>query len=173
MEIYEVLKQDHIKVKELLEELVTLKKDDDYHMIVVQQIADDLIPHVRAEEAVFYNAIRAMSSDSSDVMSAFKEHMEAESLLRMLQVKDRMDFEWKDTARRLQKALEKHIQEEETEIFSHARKMFSTEDATMMGAAFEKMKKEIAGKGFVKTSFEMVKNLMPPKFVEKMKNIGQ
>lgn len=173
MEIYEVLKNDHIKVKALLEELVALRKDDDYHMIIVQQIADDLIPHARAEEAVFYNAMRAMSDENSQVMHAYKEHMEAETLLRTLQVKDRMDFEWKDTAKKLKEALEHHIEEEESEIFAKAQRMFSAQEATQMGAAFEKMKEEIEGHGFMKTTFDMVKNLMPPKFVDKMKNLGQ
>lgn len=173
MEIYEAIKNDHIKVKGLFEELLALNKDDDYHMILVQQIADDLIPHARAEEAVFYNSIRALSDDNSKVMHSFKEHMEAEALLRTLQVKDRMDFDWKSTARKLQEALLNHIQEEESVVFSQARKMFSTEEAIKMGEAFEKMKKEIQGRGFMKNTFDLVKNLMPPTFLDKINNLKE
>lgn len=171
MEIYEAIKNDHIKVKGLFEELLALNKDDDYHMVLLQQIADDLIPHARAEEAVFYNSIRALSDDNSKVMHSFKEHMEAEALLRTLQMQDRMDFDWKSTARKLQEALLNHIQEEENVVFSQAKKMFSIEEATKMGDAFEKMKQEISGHGFMKNTFDLVKNLMPPTFLDKMNEL--
>lgn len=173
MEIYETLKEDHIKIKGLLEELMDLNKDDDYHMIIVQQIADDLLPHTRAEEAVLYNAMRAMTDDHTKIRHAFKDHMEAETLLRMLQVKDVMDFDWKETAKKLRKALEHHITEEENETFADARRLFTTQEAIQMNEAFEKMKQEIEGHGFMKNTFDTIKNLMPPKFLDKMKNLGQ
>lgn len=173
MEIYESLREDHIKIKGFLEELVSLRKDDDYHMIVVQQIVDDFIPHARAEEAIFYNAIRAMSDESSHIMPSFKEHVEIETLLRTLQIKDRMDFDWKETAKKLKVAIEHHIESEEAEVFAHAHRMFSAQEAIQMNTAFEKLKEEIEGHGFMQSSFDMVKNLMPPKFVEKMKSLRQ
>lgn len=172
MEIYESLKQDHIAVSDLLNELVALDKDDDYRTVIVEQISSALIPHARAEEAILYNSIRAVKSDNSLVMHSYKEHMEAESLLRMLQVKDKADFDWKDTAIKLRTALSKHIQEEETNLFREARSIFSTEEATMMNDAFLKMKSQVAQQGFMKNSFDMVVNLMPPKFVEKIRKMG-
>jgi hemerythrin-like domain-containing protein len=172
MNIYDALKTDHSELKEFLIELVNLEQDDDYRMILIEQIATSLIPHARAEESVFYNSIRAVSSDNSPVMHSYKEHLEAETLLRMLQVKDKVNFDWKATALKLQQSLEHHIQEEENRIFVEARKYFSNEEAEMMGDAFVKMKQKVAQEGFMKTSFDLVVNLMPPRFIEKLKGLS-
>ena len=158
MEIDESLKRDHLEVIDLLNELVALDKNDDYHSVLVDQIAEALMPHARAEESVLYNSIRALKSDNSDIMGSYNDHIAAESLLRMLQVKDKINFDWKETAIKLQEALLKHIQEEETIIFEEARGLFSTEEAQMMNDAFLKMKVQVAEQGFMKNSFDLVAN---------------
>jgi hemerythrin-like domain-containing protein len=172
MEIYESLKNDHLELQELLSELVGLNKDDDYRFVVIEQIATALIPHSRAEEAVLYNSIRAVNSDNSTVMHSYKEHMEAESLLRLLQVKEKANFDWLETARKLQSALLHHVHEEETNLFIEAQRLFSSEEATMMNGAFLRMKENVAQQGFMKNSFDLVANLMPPKFVEKVRRLA-
>jgi hypothetical protein len=40
-----------------------------------------------------------------------------------------------------------------------------------MGKAFLKLKAELKDHGFVKKSFDLVLNLMPPRFVELLKNL--
>jgi hemerythrin superfamily protein len=163
MQIYDALKKDHETVRGLFTELLALDEQDDRHDELVEQIRDELIPHARAEEAVFYNALRALNADRSEIMHGYKEHLEAESLLRMLQVKDKVNADWKATARKLFDALEHHIQEEEGTIFSIARSMLSAEEADKIGAAFEKLKPEVRDQNAVQTSLEMVANLMPPR----------
>lgn len=172
MEIYESLKKDHIEIKDLLTELLALDQEDDYHSVLIDQISNALIPHARAEEAVLYNSIRAVKSDSSNITNSYKEHMAAETLLRTLQVKDKVNFDWKETALKLQQALLQHIQEEESTLFTEARSLFSSQEATMMNEAFLRMKTQVAQQGFMKNSFDMVANLMPLKFVEKIRNLG-
>ncbi len=173
MDIYSVLKTDHEKVKELLNELIALDSEDDYRNVLIDQIKSELIPHSRAEESVFYNSIRAVGSDNSKVMHSFKEHMEADALLGALQVKDKTDMDWKETAIKLKEALEHHIQEEEGKIFMEARKMFSEDEAQMMGKAFNKLKLEVKDHGFLKGSFDLIVNLMPPRFVNQLKGINE
>ena len=175
MNIYEALKKDHDEVRDLLKELISLEVNDDYRYVLVEEIRNALIPHSRAEESVFYNAIRAVSSDRTDkseVMHGFKEHLEAETLLRTLQVMDKVNMEWKATAEKLLSALEHHIQEEETEIFSVAKNLFSEEEATSMAQAFEKLKPEVQKQGFVGTTFDMFVNLMPPRLAKGIRDMG-
>lgn len=171
MDIYSILKNDHEEVKSLLNELIALDEEDSYRGVLVTQIEQALVPHARAEESVFYNSIRALS-DQSEVMHSYKEHMEAETLLRGLQFKEGVKMDWKSTAIKLKEALEHHIQEEENKIFAEARKIFSDDDARMMGEAFVSMKEQVANQGFLKNSFDMVVNLMPPRFVDKIRSLG-
>lgn len=81
MDIYTELKKDHEELKELLEQLIALDKEDDYREVLVQEIEQALVPHSRAEESVFYNSIRALNPDNSELIDSLKEHLEAETLL--------------------------------------------------------------------------------------------
>ena len=170
MLIYDALKKDHEKVKALMTELCSLEaKDDSRRHQLIETIRDELVPHSRAEESVFYNSLRAIDAAKDIVMHGYGEHMEAESLLRALQVADKIDLAWKETARKLKTALEHHIQEEETKIFSVARQLFTKEEAEMMAEAFEQLKPEVKEEGFLRTTLDMVANLMPPRFAASLR----
>lgn len=166
MDIYEALKTDHQEVISQLKELITLEADDDYRFALVNQIRDSLIPHSRAEEAVLYNTIRAVGGGKSLIMHGYRDHLEAETLLRTLQIMDKMNLGWKPIAEKLLSALELHIKEEETEIFNEARTLFTDSEAASLGEAFEAMKPQIKSESFLGTTVDMVKNMMPPKFAE-------
>lgn len=167
MQIYDCLTKDHDEVQNLLTDLLALDDEDsDERNKIVQDIRDALIPHARAEESVFYNSIRALNTakpDKKEVMHGYTEHVEAETILRMLQAQAKTGLGWRATAEKLREALSHHIEEEESEIFSIARRLFTEDEAEMMGEAFEKMKPEIREEGVMKTTLDMVANLMPPR----------
>src|SRR5690349_8064424 len=106
MQIYEALKKDHEKVRSLLNQLLSLDEEDSSRHQLVEQIRDELVPHARAEEAVFYNALRSLDVAKDVVRHAYREHIEAESMLKTLQLKDKVNMDWKKTARKLKDALE-------------------------------------------------------------------
>ncbi len=167
MQIYEALKKDHEEVKQLLNELLSLPDNDErQHGPLIAKIRDALVPHSRAEEAVFYNSLRLIDSTAKLGLHGYSEHLAAESLLRTLQVKGKIDADWKMTARELKAALEHHISEEETEMFTAGRALFTDEEAEAMGAAFEKMKPELKEEGMIGTTIEMLKNIMPTRFTD-------
>ncbi len=163
-QIYDLLKEDHDKTKKLLNKLCALDAEDiETRDELVQAIRDDLIPHARAEEAVFYNSLRALTDDTDKVMHGYKEHMEAEGFLRALQLIDKVGVEWRATAEKLRDSLEHHIKEEESEIFKLGRKVLSDEEAVAVGKAFKKMKPEVREEGFLKNTLDLAGNLMPPR----------
>jgi hemerythrin superfamily protein len=173
MLIYEALKKDHDKVRQLLNELISLnEKDNTRHAALIEEIRDELVPHARAEESVFYNSLRAIDSAKDIVMHGFEEHMEAETLLRTLQAKDKIDADWKATAQKLKKALEHHIQEEEGKIFNVAQQLFTQDEARMMAEAFEQLKPEVREEGFMRQTLDMVANVMPPRFAASLRTFG-
>lgn len=170
MTIYEVLKKDHDNLKELLNELVMIGADDEEtRHELIKQIRDEIVPHSRAEETVLYNSMRMIDSAKDVVMHGYQEHMEAEALLRTLQVKDKVDLDWQETAKKLKKALEHHIEEEEGKIFGVARQLFTQEEAAMMAEAFEQLKPEVKTEGFMKTTLDLITNLMPPRFAASLR----
>ncbi len=172
MAIYDALIKDHRKVTELLNELVMLDEGGDAHSALIDQIRDELIPHARAEEAVLYNSLRSLDEAKEIVMHGYQEHVEAETLLRTLQAKDKIDLDWKDTARKLRSTIAHHIEEEEGKIFNVAKQLFTSEESDMMEEAFETLKPDIKEEGMMKTSLELITNLMPKRFVPALKSIN-
>lgn len=172
MNIYDALKKDHVEVLDLVDELIALKEDDDYRDILVKQISDALIPHSRAEESVFYNTLRAVNAPKKEVFHGFKEHMEAEALLKTLQAKEKLNMEWKSVANKLKDALTHHINEEESEIFSIAKEAFSDEEAEVMGEAFLELKPKVKDQSGLGKAADMVINLMPPRLASKIRDFG-
>lgn len=164
MLIYDALRTDHEKVKELMGELVMLNENDEKRSEIIQQIRDELIPHARAEEAVLYNCLRGIEATRDVVMHGYSEHVEAETLLRTLQVAGKIDAGWRATAQKLKESLEHHIHEEETKIFNVAQQVITQDEAEMMCEAFEQMKPEIREQGFMKNTLDMIVNLMPLRF---------
>jgi hemerythrin superfamily protein len=170
MDIYQALQKDHDAVKTLLAELVALPEQDIQRRdTLVAKIRDELVPHSRAEEAVFYNMLRMLDVSKTLAMHGYTDHIEAEGLLRLLQTENKFGVPWKPTAVKLQKAVTDHIQEEETEMFAAARQLFTSQEAEAMAYAFQKLKPGIKDGGLVKSTMEMVANMMPPTLTDKFR----
>lgn len=162
MNIYQELQNDHRKVIALLDQLIASEKSEPkMRESLVQQIRDELVPHSRAEEAVLYNSIRDIGTAKDVVAHSYREHMEAETLLRGLQVTDKLNVGWVATARKLKDALEHHISEEEGRVFSAAKSLFSEEETQAMAEVFTQMKPMIKKQSFMGNSVDMMVNLMP------------
>jgi hemerythrin superfamily protein len=173
MEIYEILKSDHEELKQLLNDLVVLKDDDDYRYVLIEEIRNALVPHSRAEESVLYNTLRAVNADKKMIFHGFQEHLEAETLLRTLQVMDTMNLGWRRVAQKLLAVVSHHIEAEEDEVFSEARKVFTSQEAVAMGEAFNELKPKVMEEGFLKSTADMVINLLPPRLADSIRNFGQ
>lgn len=173
MSIYEELKKDHRVVLDLMDRLIASgDADAEQRNALIGQIRDELIPHSRAEEAVFYNVLREIGEGTSLVGHGYVEHMEAETLLRTLQITGKIDAGWTVTAKKLRDALAHHIQEEETEIFDAAKKVLDQTEADQIGKAFVAMKPEIKEQGLMGTSMDLIVNMMPTRFSSALKNLA-
>jgi len=162
MTIYEEIAADHKKVLGLLGKLVEAEKaDSKIRDNLITQIRNELVPHSRAEEAVLYNSIRDVGSASGVVAHSYQEHMEAEALLRGLQVTGTVGVNWLAGVMKLKEALEHHIAEEESKVFGAAKKLFAEEEAVAMADVFNKLKPMIQEQSLVGTSMDMLANMMP------------
>ena len=167
MNIYDALKKDHKKVETLLNQLVkSSEADNDKWKTLVDQIRDELIPHARAEEAVFYNAIREANHEKGLILHGYTEHAMAETELRTLQAMKSIDVNWMGLAKKLREDILHHVQEEEEKIFPAAKEIFSEEEAVMIGKAFTELKPAIKAQSFAGTTFDLVANMLPRRLVD-------
>lgn len=163
MHICEVLRRDHSELKELAARVMDLEEEDiEQRNQLVQQLNDLFIPHARAEESVLYNSMRMIDLAKDLAMDCYRHHMEIEGLLRVLQVQDMANFNWRETAGRFRSALEDHILNEEVAVFSATESLFTEEEAEAMAEVFEEIKGATSEKGIFGTTLDMVTNLMPP-----------
>lgn len=170
MDIYGALKKDHDQLKPLLNELVERCENQQDIKPLLTQIEDELIPHSRAEEAVFYNSLRDINALKDQVHDGYKEHAEAEILLRTLKTMERVNAEGPKLARKLRDALEHHIREEENDIFPLAKAVLLEDEAQQMAQAFERLKPEVREESTLQNTINMVANMMPGRFGDSLKS---
>lgn len=171
MHICEALRNDQNELKELISRLMELEEDEiEKRNELVQQLGDLFVPHARAEEAVLYNSFRMIEAAKDLAMECYRHHMEVEGLLRMLQVQDMANINWRETAGRLRSAIDEHIENEETAVFSATDALFTEEEAEVMAEVFDEIKGATCGKGFIGTTLDMMTNLMPPAFTDTIRD---
>lgn len=157
MLIYDVLKKDHDRIKFLLSEIAELTEDDvKWHSSLISQLQAALVPHSKAEEESFYDAIHMKDKGKNIALRGYQEHLSAEYLLRTLRLKDRLDQDWKSTALQLKTVIEHHISDEENAIFPLAQTLFTDEEAYLMGLEFVRLRAE-----FRKEPWELIRPDQP------------
>jgi hemerythrin superfamily protein len=146
MDIYGFIKKDHRKVQELLDELEktqerTLRKRE----TLLQKITEELVPHNKAEEKLFYPRLDKKRDDRLLMYEGQDEHALGARLLDELAEMDASTEEWSAKAKVLKDLVNHHIEEEEGEIHPAAKKILSKEEAVQLGQQFEDFKERVKG----------------------------
>jgi hemerythrin superfamily protein len=166
MDIYTALSEDHRLFESQLDQLVALSQaGDERWKTVLDQLRRGLIAHAHAEEAVFYNALRESGEADSAVLHSYVEHATAEGEIRSLGAARALGANWTTMAKKFAEDLRHHIKEEESRVFDAARMVLDDDDAEKIGAAFQRLKGEMAGDGdsMVASTVDLIANLLPPR----------
>lgn len=122
---FELLKHDHKKVQMLFNDFEAMRNashaDADARGRIVQQICTELTVHAQIEEEIFYPAVRQATDDDGLVDEAEQEHAGVKALIAQLQQMQPGDARFDATVLALSKAVMRHAQEEESEMFTEAR----------------------------------------------------
>jgi hemerythrin superfamily protein len=133
--ILELIVIDHRKVEQLFEEIDDAKSPEDISGCF-QEIYTELILHAKAEEAVFYPALREHEETKRFVDEAVKEHKDAEKLLENLRDLSPSEPTFKTRLKALKDEVMYHVKEEEGEIFKAVRHCMSEADLNALADAF-------------------------------------
>ncbi len=140
MTIYKLLKKDHDKHRELLEQIVETSGDTRIRSELWQRFYYDVKGHAAAEEESFYAELIATSEGQSEARHSVAEHKELDDLMEELNETDLSSPEWLKKAKTLQHEYLHHIEEEEEDIFPVAKKVFSESKAKEIGQRFSERK---------------------------------
>jgi hemerythrin-like domain-containing protein len=132
-----MLKSDHATIKRLMRELTeTTERAVKARETLVQQIEMVVKMHAQVEEEVFYPAFKARTKGTEEedlFYEAAEEHHVVDMVLPALKAANPKSHEFSAKAKVLKELLEHHIREEETEMFAHARRVFSDEQLRELG----------------------------------------
>ena len=144
MNIYRVLKEDHKEAKTIFKKLSkTTDRAVKTRLDLFGKLKHALDAHSKAEEKVLYRAMREQKEARDEIKHAKKEHDKAEQQLKKLHKMKKDHKNWLPQLMELKESVEHHIKEEESDIFKHAKDIFSKEDARDMGKDFAKRKKQL------------------------------
>jgi len=145
MDILDKLKQEHDEVADLLKKLVDSQSGSERKKLL-RQIKNALVPHLRAEEKVVYDAIAAVKGKDPKINSAegYLEHSLGDKVLGQLgKISNAMSPEFSASSKVLKELVEHHVQEEERNVWADVKKNFSSEDRIQMNRDFEAAKKRV------------------------------
>jgi hemerythrin-like domain-containing protein len=134
-----LLKDDHDKLKKLLKE--GEKKDAlQERRSMLNEIAHEFRVHEKIEEEIFYPALKEHPRARDIVLEGYQEHHVVDVLLRELEGMPPSDERWAAKLKVLTENVEHHIEEEEDDMFSKAKKVFDDNELDSLGNQMEEMK---------------------------------
>lgn len=118
-----LLKEDHAKVKQSFKEFEKMDHDDHATLKeLVSAVCAELKVHTSIEEEIFYPALREAIDDDDLMNEAQVEHASAKDLIAQLEEMDPSDPLYIATFTVLGEYVLHHVKEEESEMFTQARK---------------------------------------------------
>jgi len=139
----ELLSQQHREVEDLFAAYEEASSPAD-KLEVFETIADKLAVHGRIEEELFYPAVQERKTEGM-VLEAFGEHQEIKKSLAALLDTDPQGAGFDEGMRRLKEQVERHVEEEEVELFTAAEDVLSSEDMSSLAEAMAEMAAELEG----------------------------
>jgi len=144
-DILDTLKQEHRDVAEMLEKLVESENAAERKRLLTS-IKTALVPHLRAEEKVVYDAILTLRGKEQQIHGeeGYMEHALGDKMLTQLgKMQNAMSPEFSAGAKVLKELVEHHVEEEEKAIWSDVEGNFSDKDRVAMNKKFLAAKKRV------------------------------
>jgi predicted DNA-binding protein len=129
-----MLEADHVKVRRLLEKLEsTTERGVKTRAELFATIKGELTLHEIVEEEIFYPALKAHPKATDIVLEGYQEHHVVDLLMGELERLDVADEAWGPKAIVMKENIEHHIEEEEDEMFTAARRVFDRAELEELG----------------------------------------
>ena len=141
MDAIALLKDDHAKMKKLLNELeTTTERGVKTRAELFSTIKGELTIHEVIEEEIFYPALKSHPKAKDIVLEGYEEHHVVDLLMGELEDLDVSDESWGAKAIVMKENVEHHMEEEEGEMFAKARQVFDRQELEDLGARMAERK---------------------------------
>ena len=140
--IFDRLKVDHDKHRQLIAAIVETTGDSPDRKQLFEQFKVDATAHAAAEEETFYATIMQESDLREDARHSVTEHNELAELFIELSDMDMASPGWLNKFHKLEEKYLHHIKEEEEEKFPKAQEEMPREEQVRLKDEFNKRKPE-------------------------------
>ncbi|MGZ7044425.1 MAG: hemerythrin domain-containing protein [Methanobacterium sp.] len=134
--IINLLKKEHEKVKNLLNETIETRDTSKY-----PQIQKELRIHMEGEENLLYPKTRDKITDLT--LEAYEEHDLVKKELRDIDNLNIKDEHWIPKMKVVKDLVEHHIEEEEEEYFPKSEELLGSDQLNQLGQKYEDWKNDV------------------------------
>ncbi len=138
--IFDRLKADHDRHRELLDRIDATRGDSDDRAILFETFRVEVTAHAASEEMSLYATMLGKPDLRDEAQHSVAEHKEIEDLLTELYEMDFGSTGWLTRFRTMKDRYLHHIEEEEEEMFPEAEEGLSAAKKKEIAAIFEKEK---------------------------------
>lgn len=139
--IFERLKQDHDKHRDLLARISETHGESDDRNNLFTELTKELKGHAAAEEQALYSTMMRKPATTDETRHSVAEHHEIDEMLNDLAATDMASGGWLVKFRSFSDRYLHHIEEEEEEHFPDFAKHLTQEDEAHMKSVFDQRKK--------------------------------
>jgi hemerythrin-like domain-containing protein len=141
MDAITLLKDDHDKVKKLLEQVdSTTERGVKTREELFGKIKQELTIHEAIEEEIFYPALKDHPKAKELVLEAYEEHHVVDTVIAEIDQVSYDDETWGAKFTVMKENVEHHIEEEEDEMFKQARQVFGSDELEELGSRMKARK---------------------------------
>ena len=141
-EIFDRLKQDHDRHRELLDKLLETSGDSDQREQLFTELTKELKSHAAAEEQALYSTMLRKPPTTDETRHSVAEHHEIDEALNDLAATDMSSGAWLTKFKEFDHQYRHHIDEEEEDHFPDFENYLDDEDRAHMEKVFERRKEE-------------------------------
>lgn len=140
MNIFEMLREDHLKLRELADALIETHGDSDSRQEIFAALKTELLAHAVAEERHFYAPLIQVDFTQGEARHAVAEHNEMDELVEALEATDWSSSAWLTKTKKLHELLLHHLEEQEQEFFGMANKVLDEREKINLANGFKNEK---------------------------------
>lgn len=140
--IFDRLKEDHDKHRDLLERLSDNRTDTDERLSLFAELTRELKGHAAAEEQALYSTMMRKPPTTDDTRHSVAEHHEIDEMLNDLAATEAGSDTWQEKFDELKERYLHHIEEEEEDHFPEFGEYLTAEDERYMSEVFDRRKRE-------------------------------
>ena len=147
MDVLSIIKDEHRKVSQLLDEAANCQPGDDRLRELAGEIQTELTTHLAVEERLFYGQLRKRAEEQEEeveMFEAYVEHDAARHLLDLVTSGRKPDERFKAELVVLGENVKHHVQEEESKVFAIAKNVMEADELEEIGEAWQRAKARAA-----------------------------